>query len=148
MTRTSCKIWSKLKIKPPERCQSRRSCFFIANFELISYLALVFSILDFEQVNARCDSILITFSLSKLYHIFIFFVKWLFIIFLLITYIFHIYTVFHIYFKSYISIQFFHLLFSSGFNTVAFFHALSLPSLFFKLMQQKSTYDLTNKKVW
>ena len=40
-----------LTIKTPERCQSRRSCVFIVNFEHISHLFVVFSNVDFEQVN-------------------------------------------------------------------------------------------------
>ena len=44
-TRKSCEICSKLKIR------TRRSCFFIVNFEEISHLFLVFLLLDFEPVN-------------------------------------------------------------------------------------------------
>ena len=44
-TRTSCEIYSKLKIKTPERRQWRRSGVFIINFEHISRLILVFLLL-------------------------------------------------------------------------------------------------------
>ena len=44
-TRTRCEIYSKLKIKTPERRQWRRSGVFIINFEHISRLILVFLLL-------------------------------------------------------------------------------------------------------
>ena len=50
-TRTRCKICSKLTIKTQQRRQWRRSGVFIVNFEHISDLVLVFSIVNFEQVN-------------------------------------------------------------------------------------------------
>ena len=43
-----CQICSKLTIKTTE---CRRSGVFIVNFERISHLFLVFSIIDIEQVN-------------------------------------------------------------------------------------------------
>ena len=44
-TRARCEIYSKLKIKTPERRQWRRSGVFIINFEHISRLILVFLLL-------------------------------------------------------------------------------------------------------
>ena len=44
-------ICSKLIIFTPERHQWRRSAVFIVNFEHILHLSLVFSIVDFKQVN-------------------------------------------------------------------------------------------------
>ena len=43
---------SKLTIKTPERRQWLGSGVFIVNFEHISHLVLVVSIVNFEQVNA------------------------------------------------------------------------------------------------
>ena len=40
-----CEICSKLTVKTPEQCHWRRSGVFIANFEQISHIALVFPIL-------------------------------------------------------------------------------------------------------
>ena len=53
-TRARCEIYSKLTIKTPKRSQWHRSGVFIVNFEYISHLALPFSIVNFEQVNAAC----------------------------------------------------------------------------------------------
>ena len=45
-------ICLKLTVKtPPELRQWRRSRVFIANFEQISHIVLLFKIVDFEQVN-------------------------------------------------------------------------------------------------
>ena len=44
-------ISSKLTIKTPERRQWHRCVVIIVNFEEISYIAFVFAIVDFEQVN-------------------------------------------------------------------------------------------------
>ena len=51
-TRTRCEICVKLPIKTTGRFQSRRSGFFIVNFEHISHLVSSISIDNFEQVNA------------------------------------------------------------------------------------------------
>ena len=51
-TRTRCEIFSKLTINPSERRHWRRFGILIVNFEHISQLVLVFSIVNFEQVNA------------------------------------------------------------------------------------------------
>ena len=48
-TRTRCEICSKFTIKTPGRRQWRRSAVFIANFEHISHLALVFLSLTFTR---------------------------------------------------------------------------------------------------
>ena len=48
-TRKRCEISSKLTIKPPERCQWRRSGDFIVNFEHVSQLYSL-PIVDFEPV--------------------------------------------------------------------------------------------------
>ena len=48
-TRTRCEIYSKLTIKTPERRQWRRSGVFIVNFEHISRLGLVFSLLTLNM---------------------------------------------------------------------------------------------------
>ena len=48
-TRTRCEICSKLTIKKPEQRQSRRSGFFIVNFEHISHLVLVFLLLTLSR---------------------------------------------------------------------------------------------------
>ena len=50
-TRTRYEICSKLTIRIPERWQWRRSGIFIVNFEHISHLVLVLSIVKFEHVN-------------------------------------------------------------------------------------------------
>ena len=42
---------SKLTVKTPEQRQRRCSGVFIVNFEHISHLSLVFSIVDLGQVN-------------------------------------------------------------------------------------------------
>ena len=47
--RASCEICSKLPIKTPERHQSRRSGVFIAKFENISFLVLVFLLLTLSR---------------------------------------------------------------------------------------------------
>ena len=49
--RTRCEICSKLTIKTPERHHWCRSGVFIGNFEHISHLVLVFSIVKFKHVN-------------------------------------------------------------------------------------------------
>ena len=51
-TVTRYEMCSKLTIKTPERRQWRGSGVFIVNFEHISHLVLVVSIVNFEQVNA------------------------------------------------------------------------------------------------
>ena len=51
-TRTRCEIFSKLTINTSERRHWRRFGSLIVNFEHISHLVLVFSIVNFEQVNA------------------------------------------------------------------------------------------------
>ena len=48
-TRTRCEICSKLTMKTPERRQWRRSGVFIANFEHISHLVLVFLLLTLNM---------------------------------------------------------------------------------------------------
>ena len=48
-TRTRCEICSKLTIKTPEWGQWRHSGVFIANFEHISHLSLVFLLLTFNM---------------------------------------------------------------------------------------------------
>ena len=53
-----CEICSKLIIKTPERCHSRRSGVFIVNFEEISNCSGV-SIVDFEQVNTSWEATLL-----------------------------------------------------------------------------------------
>ena len=53
-TKTICEICLKLTINAPER-RWRRSSFFIANFEHISQLVLVLSIVNFEHVIASWD---------------------------------------------------------------------------------------------
>ena len=52
-TRARSEICSNLTIKTPERRQWHRSGVFIVNFKHISHLLLVFSIVDFEQVNVN-----------------------------------------------------------------------------------------------
>ena len=47
-----CKICSKLTIKTPEQRQGCRSGVFIVNSEQISRIALVFKIIELEQLNA------------------------------------------------------------------------------------------------
>ena len=65
ITRIRCKICSKLTVKTPERCQWRRSAVFIANFEHISYLFLVFLLLTLhnlmlaEMETLHCDYFLV-----------------------------------------------------------------------------------------
>ena len=51
-TRTRCEIFSKLTINTSERRHWRRFGILIVNFEHISHFVLVFSIVNFEQVNA------------------------------------------------------------------------------------------------
>ena len=46
-----CEIYSKLKIKTPERRQWRRPGVFIVNYEHISHIFSSVFIVDFEQVN-------------------------------------------------------------------------------------------------
>ena len=53
-----CEICSRLIIKTPERCHSRRSGVFIVNFEEISHCSGV-SIVDFEQVNTSWEATLL-----------------------------------------------------------------------------------------
>ena len=66
-TRTRCEICLKLTIKTRKQRQWRRSGVFIVNFELISYLVLVFlSIVNFEQVNAGWE--VSFFSIGQLTH--------------------------------------------------------------------------------
>ena len=48
-TRTRCEICSELTIKKPERSHWRRSGFFIVNSEHISYLVLVFLLLNLSR---------------------------------------------------------------------------------------------------
>ena len=48
-TRTRCEICSKLTIKTSERCHWHRSGVFIANFDYISRLALVFTMLTLNM---------------------------------------------------------------------------------------------------
>ena len=48
-TRTRCEICSKITIKAPEQTQWRRYGVFIANFEHISHIALVFLLLTFSS---------------------------------------------------------------------------------------------------
>ena len=48
-TRTRREICSELTIKTAERCHWRRSGFFIANFEHISHLVLVFLLLTLNM---------------------------------------------------------------------------------------------------
>ena len=48
-TRTGCEICSKLTLKIPEQCHWRRSDIFIANFEHISHLVLVFLLLTLSR---------------------------------------------------------------------------------------------------
>ena len=55
--RTRCEICSNWTIKVPERRHWRRSCIFIVNFEHISHLDLVFSIVNFEHVIAGWERI-------------------------------------------------------------------------------------------
>ena len=47
-----CKICSKLTTKTPEQRQGCRSGVFIVNPEQISRIALVFKIIELEQLNA------------------------------------------------------------------------------------------------
>ena len=54
-TNTRCEICSKLTIKTPERSHWCHSGVFI-NFEHVSHLVLVVSIVNFEQVNASWTS--------------------------------------------------------------------------------------------
>ena len=51
-SRTRCEIGSQLTIKIPKRRQWRRSGIFIVNFERISHLVLLLSIVNFEHVIA------------------------------------------------------------------------------------------------
>ena len=48
-TRTMCEIYSNLIIKTPERRYWHRSGVFIVNFEPISYIALLFSVLTLNK---------------------------------------------------------------------------------------------------
>ena len=48
-TRTRCKIYSKLTMKTPERCQWGRSAVFIVNFEYISHLVFLFLLLTLNM---------------------------------------------------------------------------------------------------
>ena len=50
-TRKRCKICSKLTIKTPERSHCRRAGAFIINFEQISYLFLVFLLLNLKKLT-------------------------------------------------------------------------------------------------
>ena len=50
-TLEQCVICSKFIIKTPERRQCRRSGVIIVNFEQISYIVLVFPIVEFELLN-------------------------------------------------------------------------------------------------
>ena len=52
-TRTRCKIFSKLTIKTPERCNSRRSAVFIIKFEHIPHLFLIFLLLTLIKGSVR-----------------------------------------------------------------------------------------------
>ena len=54
-TRTRFEIFSKLKIKIPERRHWRYSGVFIVNFEHFSLVCSSISIVNFEQVNAHWD---------------------------------------------------------------------------------------------
>ena len=51
-TRARCEICAKLTIKTPERRHWRRSGVFIANFEHISHLVLVFLLLTLSKKMA------------------------------------------------------------------------------------------------
>ena len=53
--RTRFEIFSKLKIKIPERRHWRCSGVFIVNFEHFSLVCSCISIVNFEQVNAHWD---------------------------------------------------------------------------------------------
>ena len=50
-TRTMCEIWSELTIKTPELRQWRRFVVFFVNFEHISHIVLVFSLLTWKETS-------------------------------------------------------------------------------------------------
>ena len=48
-TRTICEIYSKLTIKTPEQRHRRCSGFFVVNFEQVSHIVPVFTILSLNK---------------------------------------------------------------------------------------------------
>ena len=55
-TKTTCEVCSKLTVETPERRQGHRSGVFIFNLEQISFIILLFSVVNFEQVKADWNS--------------------------------------------------------------------------------------------
>ena len=64
-TRKRCKICSNLTIEAPEWRQTRRSGIFIANFEHISHLFLVFLLLIWKNKNVSLEISFEVFSLNN-----------------------------------------------------------------------------------